>query len=107
MHEYVKSSLSMLPIFTILHPKLWVNFILRLSKAPTNVYSKNNYHNNQQIEMNHHICFDPINLKKKTCKHIADVDDRCILYRKVEVHLSNFCFHLVVAWAACCAEPFV
>jgi hypothetical protein len=33
MHQYVKSSLPMFPKFTILHPKVWVMFILRLSKV--------------------------------------------------------------------------
>ena len=30
VHEYVESSLLMLPMFTIVHPKLWVNLILSL-----------------------------------------------------------------------------
>ena len=33
LHEYVESSLPMFPMFTILHPKLWVKFIMRLSKV--------------------------------------------------------------------------
>ena len=33
MHQYVESSLPMFPTFTILHPKVWVEFILRLSKV--------------------------------------------------------------------------
>ena len=33
MHEYVESSLSMFPMFKILHPKLRVKSILRLSKV--------------------------------------------------------------------------
>ena len=33
VHECVESSLPVLPTFTTLHPKLWVNFILRLSKV--------------------------------------------------------------------------
>ena len=33
MHEYVESSSPMFPTSTILHLKLWVKFILRLSKA--------------------------------------------------------------------------
>ena len=33
MHKYVESSLPMFPTFTLLHPKLWVKFILRLFKV--------------------------------------------------------------------------
>ena len=33
MHKYVESSLRVFPMFTILHPELWVKFILRLSKV--------------------------------------------------------------------------
>ena len=33
MYEYVESSLPMFPTFTILHPEVWVKFILRLSKV--------------------------------------------------------------------------
>ena len=33
MHKYVESSLPMFPMFTILHPKLWLKFILRLSEV--------------------------------------------------------------------------
>ena len=28
MHKYVENSLPMFPVFTILHPKLWIKFIL-------------------------------------------------------------------------------
>jgi hypothetical protein len=33
MHEYVEISLAMFPTFTILHPKVWVKLIFRLSKV--------------------------------------------------------------------------
>ena len=33
MHECVESSLPVFPMYTILHPKLWVKFIVRLSKV--------------------------------------------------------------------------
>ena len=39
MHECVESSLPVFPTFTILHPKLWVKFILRLPKSMINEYS--------------------------------------------------------------------
>ena len=47
MHEYVKSSLPMFPMFTILHPKLWVNFIetfqsLRLMSIVIKVFKGSN-----------------------------------------------------------------
>ena len=33
MHEYVESSLAMFRTLTILHPKLYIKLILRLSKV--------------------------------------------------------------------------
>ena len=33
MHEYVESLIPMFPMFIILHHKVWVKFILRLSKV--------------------------------------------------------------------------
>lgn len=39
MHNYVEISVPMFPTFTILHPKQWVKYILKIPKCPTDEYS--------------------------------------------------------------------
>ena len=84
MHKYVKNSIEIYPTFTILHPKLWVKFILRLQL--TNIILEE-----EGVKVKHEIN----KIQNYPFEHIVENNQHIYLLVRGRSSWSTFGLHLV------------